>query len=307
MRNNFIQYELWKDCKNGCKFCFNRGQPQVNKIISLKNTLQRMDDPELKDYNEIGFIGGEFFDDQLEDIEVKNLFYSLFAKCKTFIDDKKIEKIYFTTSLIFDMDKYLIPFLEYLNSLNLLSNCLLCTSYDLKYRFHTKEKEELWKSNMLKLHELFPNLKLHTEIIATGFFMQAVLDDTFNISEFCDKFHCGIDYIEPGSGFYFHDKEECAKEMPDFFPTKDQVIRFVKKTMIETKQINMDTFVSSQVRSDKVYIYYNGECFPVSNRRKSNCLLDIKNMKEKYEIGTVDSSDTIRKIVNEIGELYGGL
>lgn len=296
--NNFIQYELWKDCKNGCKFCFNKGQPDINKVISLKNILKRIDDEEeLKNYNEIGFIGGEFFDDQLEATEVKDLFYKLFYKCKNLIKNRCIDKIYFTTSLIFDISKYLIPFLEYIASLGILSNCLLCTSYDLKYRFHTKEKEELWKNNMLKLHKMFPDLRLHTEIIASGFFMQAVLDETFSITDFKNKFNTFIDYIEPGSGFYYYDKKACAKDMPDFFPTKKQVIDFLKKTVIEKREINIDTFVSSQVRSDKIYLYYNGKCYCVENRRKSNSLIDIKDLKEKYEIGIVDSNETIGKYV----------
>ena len=29
--NKFIQFELWKDCSIGCKFCCNKGQPKIDK------------------------------------------------------------------------------------------------------------------------------------------------------------------------------------------------------------------------------------------------------------------------------------
>ena len=195
------------------------------------------------------------------------------------------------------MDKYLIPFLTYLKELGILENCLLCTSYDLKYRFHTEEKKKLWEDNIIALDNLFPELKLHCEIIATGFFMQAVLDDEFSISDFKKRFNVAIDYIEPGSGFYYYDKASCAKDMPDFFPTKQQVIAFLTKVYVKNKEIDIDTFVSSKVRSDKVYLHYNGKRYCIENRRKTNCLIDIEDLKEKYEIGIKDSNETIGKYV----------
>ena len=68
--NNFIQYELWKSCRNHCKFCYNYGQEdKLTKIDSLNYFLNKLDEKEVDNYNEIGFIGGEFFDNQLEDEE----------------------------------------------------------------------------------------------------------------------------------------------------------------------------------------------------------------------------------------------
>ena len=139
----------------------------------------------------------------------------------------------------------MFQFLDYLQKLEILKNCLLCTSYDLKYRFHGDSDKNLWEENMLVIHNSFPDLRIHTEMIATGFFMQAVIDGTFDIANFCKKFHTTIDYIEPGSGFYYYDKAACAKDMPDFFPTKDQAIKFIKKAILTNKVIDPNTFLSS--------------------------------------------------------------
>ena len=103
-KNRFIQFELWKDCKVGCKFCYNRGQQDVNKLESLRFVLDKLDDLEVLDYNEIGFIGGEFFNDEMSNLEVKELFYKLFKK----VSKMHFEKIYFTTALIFNINNFLI-------------------------------------------------------------------------------------------------------------------------------------------------------------------------------------------------------
>lgn len=299
-QNNFIQYELWKDCNNHCKFCFNKGQKDIDKIESLKFVLERLhDEEELKNYNEVGFIGGEFFDGQLNDPEIEKLFYKLFDRCKELIDQGKIHKVYITSSLICPCD-HLLPFVVYLENLGIIKNCLLCTSYDLKYRFHTQQLKELWEGNMEILHDNFPDLKVHTEMIATGFFMQAVLDGTFNIPEFCEKFHTTIDYIEPGSGFYYYDKAACAKDMPDFFPTKDQAIKFIKKAILTDKVIDPNTFLSSEIRSDKIYNIYNGKRVMMCGRRKSNMTITLKDLDVKYELGLLDENLKIIDLVKQM-------
>jgi hypothetical protein len=58
--NKFIQYQLWQDCRNGCKFCSERCQMSVDKKWALEFTLNKLDDPEVFDYEEVGIIGGEY-------------------------------------------------------------------------------------------------------------------------------------------------------------------------------------------------------------------------------------------------------
>ena len=150
----FIQYQLWQDCRNGCKFCSEKMQPSINKIVGLTHTLNKLDDPEVFDYQEVGFIGGELFDNQLDDPEVRELFYELFRK----VSKMHFDKIYIATALIYDINVYLIPFLNFIKELGIMDKVLLCTSYDLKYRFNKPGKKELWENNMLELYKLFPEL-----------------------------------------------------------------------------------------------------------------------------------------------------
>ena len=301
--NRFIQYELWKDCHNHCEFCYNRGQPSLNKIDRLNYVIEKLYHKEVDDFNEIGFIGGEFFDDQLENPKVKSLFYKLFEICADKIKNNKINKIYFTTALMYDKNNYLIPFLDYLRELGISDKCLLCTSYDTKYRFHTKEKEEMWKSNMKYLYENYNEIKLHTEIIVSQDFINKVLDESFSITKFKKEYHTGIDYIDPSSGFYFNTKADAAKELKDFFPTKSSFIKFLKKTVLENHEIALSTFLSMEVRSDRIYIIDNGSVL-LNNRRDKDFKLVAKDKTKKFEFGFIDSDDSMPEVARAFGSLY---
>lgn len=301
--NKFIQYELWKECRNGCEFCFNRGQKSLDKIERLNYVIKKLNDPEVDEFNEIGFIGGEFFDNELRDEKVQRLFFQLFKICADKVHAGKLDKIYVTTGLIFDIQPYLQPFLEFLRIWGISDKTLLCTSYDTKYRFHTPEKEELWKNNMKYIHEHYNEVKLHTEIIVTQDFINKVLDDTFSITKFKEEFHTGIDYIEPSSGFYFNDKKDAAKYLIDFFPTKSSFIKFLKKVS-EKHEIDLTTFLSMEVRSDKIYnIDY--EPTVIENRRDINIRIVPKDKTKKYEFGFIDSDDKMVDIVRTFGGIVG--
>lgn len=295
-KNKFLQYELWKDCCIGCKFCCNKGQPDLNKVESLQFVINKLDDEEVYDYNEIGFIGGEFFNREIEDEQVKSLFYKMFEKLTKF---DHIEKIYITTALIYDCNKLLFPFLTYLREIGILNKCLLCTSYDIAYRFYTEERKSLWKANVLKLHELYPELRLHTEIIVTQHFINAVLNDEFSITEFKKEFNTHVDYIEPGSGLFYIDKNECEKDIPGFFPTKESFVKFLAKTILQNKEIDPYTFCSMELRSSKLYYIDGGRRMVVDGRRSTNGVAEPLDKTKKYEIGLIDSDKTMRAICKE--------
>lgn len=293
----FIQYQVWSDCRNNCKFCFMKHQPPTDKIKSLNFILNKLDDPEVYEYNEVGFIGGEIFDNQLENPEVRKLFYDIFRKVSTI---KNFNKVYIATALNFDMKPYLIPFLDFLREIKLLDKVLLCTSYDLKYRFHTEKSRLLWESNMLELHDKYPEMHLHVETILTQFFINAVLEDRFSISEFCKKFHTRIDYLEPSSGYYYHTKKECSEDIPEFFPTKDSFIKFLEKTAIQSNEIDLQSFLSLELRSSKLYFLEYEHRGIFDNRRDGDGRCKPLDKTKLYEIGFIDSEDTMQDIVKMV-------
>lgn len=307
MINKFVQFELWKDCRNNCKFCFNKNEPNTNKLQSLNNILQFLNSENINAYSEIGFIGGEFFDNQLEDVVVRDKFYKLFDICANKYKNNKLKKLYITTSLIYEMDLYLIPFLAYLKQLNLLEITLLCTSYDLKYRFHTEKQENLWKSNMLMLKETFPELYLHTEIIITQFFIDAVLNGEFNIADFKKNYNTDIDYSEPFVSFCYKDKDEMTQFISDFFPTYPTFLKFIKKTIFEDGTIFSSTFLNPTFRSETLYYKSNNVDIKINDRHNNNCVkkTNVENGCDYLESGLIDSVKPMLEIAQELYKLRG--
>lgn len=318
MQNKFIQYELWKDCSNHCSFCYNYGQEDnMTKLKSLEFFKNKLLEKEVDDYNEIGFIGGEFFDNQLDDMQVKKAFYELFDICSQKRRAGKLNKLYVATALMYDGKKHLVPFLRYLKKIGLLNITMICTSYDLKYRFNKPHSKEQWEENMRVLNSLFPSLTLHTEIIMTEFFMKAVLNDEFSITNFHKKYNTWIDYVHPQRWSSKLTKEQCHKILPDFFATKHTFTEFLKK-VTQNNEINLDTFLSMNVRSDAFYCMYNGEQVDVHDRRK---LLESDKeyideyckdkqhlhtyLTEKNETGFIDSDLQMIDVVKQFKQIYG--
>lgn len=295
-KKKFIQYQLWQDCRNGCKFCSEGNQKIIDKEWSLTYVLDKLSDPEVLDYDDMGVIGGEIFDNQLENPTVKELFYKIFEKSSTM----HFDKICVATNLLYDMNDYLIPFLNYLKELGILHKILLCTSYDLKYRFHTESRRKLWEDNMKWLHTNYPELQTHVEIILTQFFIDAVLANEFSITDFQNEFHTRIDYIDPSSGMMYNDKKECETNVPGFFPTKKSYIKFLIEKGIKSKEIDLSCMISYQLRANKIYHLDQGEYVIYNDRREPGFRVKCSDSTKKYELGLIDSDETMEDIAISI-------
>lgn len=302
-KNKFIQYQLWLDCSIGCNFCMNLGQKDINKLQSLKYIKNKLLDTQIFDYNEVGFSGGEFFNSQIKEQSIKLKFYQLFQIISNY---NHVQKIYITAALIYDINTYLIPFLQYLRSLNVLHKCLLCTSYDLKYRFKTAEKQMLWKNNILRLHQQFPQLNIHVQTIVTQFFIDAVLNKEFNIHDFKSTLTVSLDFIQPQSGLFFNDKKHLQWYLNDFFPTKTSVIKFLIQEGVKNKNIDLYTFCSKELSSNKLYYINDGKRCCIDNRRSINYIIKPIDNTKKFQTGMIDSDLSINELAIQLCNMYGG-
>ena len=295
--SKFIQFELWKDCSQGCPFCCNRGQVPINKNQSCQYVLDILDSLEPNVYDYIGLIGGEFFNG-----EMRFNMHSFFLIMRR-IKELNPKKIFITTNLIYDMRDYLVPVLKAIGAvLGIRDKIVICTSWDYKYRFHTPEQQQLWVKNMLYLKDHFPEVELHVEMIMTQHLIDAVLNDTLDLNLFKQVLSCSLDFIEPSSGLYFHDKYECQKSVPGFFPTKSSFIKFLMK---EKDNIDLDKLFSMELRSEELYFIENGERRIAKNRRLGDGRCELKDKSKKYDIGFIDSDQSMRDVVNMFRETIG--
>lgn len=293
-KRHFIQFNMWKNCRNHCEFCFNRGyklSTDNDKLEIIKFVQNKLEDRKILNYNEIGFIGGEFFDDQLNSYEVKNKFYKLFEQCKKLKDSGTLDKICVATSLVFDINAHLLDFIQYLKKLDLLNITLFCTSYDCKYRFHSENDLKTWQKNMKLLSKLVPN-KVHTEMIVSGFFIDSVMSKKLDLLDFCNKYHTSIDFIEPTFIDYFDDMPATIKQLPDFFPRRQQFIDFVKEYALNKKIIDINRFLSIKLRSDTSYYQLENKSWTVLDDRWKNGIRRIDKHGKCKRIVSYSDSDT---------------
>lgn len=249
----FLQFNLWNNCNNGCKFCYNNKlnfsstEDQIKDLQFINSELDRIKDQ----YDEVGFIGGEFFDDQISNDVVKKLFYEMFEKLSK---STSLKKLYVATSLMYPIGNYLLEFLDYLSSINLLDKTLLCTSYDLKYRFKSEIDRMIWIRNVrsLKSRKEYSTLKIHVEIIMTQFLMDAINNGSFNPGEFCSSNGVYVDYIEP-SCCQGLTKSEMIKKLPDFFPNRDDFLKFIDDYAIKSNVIRIKDLFNIYLRADTSY------------------------------------------------------
>lgn len=232
MNKNNIQFELWKNCTNGCDFCFNKGCPcstKEDKIRILKEVQYRLENLNLDRYDKIGFIGGELFGNQIEDDDVFEEFYSLFELCMLYVQGGYINQVNFTTNLLNKNNDRLYTILNQLEMYGILNKFELCTSYDTKYRFKDKLSHFRWHKNMMYIQERYPELQLHIEILPTQDFCEKCLSGEFDYERFKSVYKAAIDYSDLNSGFYYKDKFEMEEHVPGFFPKRNTFLQWVKE------------------------------------------------------------------------------
>ena len=309
--NNFLQFEVWHDCNNGCKFCHNKYNGNINKdfaISFIKNELNNSST--FINFNELGFIGGEFFDTNLIDEYYFDKFMELVGIASTLLKQNIINKLYIATALMFVDKSYLNKFLTFINESNIAHKTLICTSYDIVGRFSSKTLSN-WKNNITYIHAKCPQVQTHIEMITTGAFIQSMLQNTFNILDFQKKHKSRIDFISPHIIDYMHTnpilktKKAYNAFIPNFFPTRQDFLIFVQKFMIQQNVLDINTFLSKQIRADKVYTIIDNNYYVIDNRRNTDGIFNglDKKLNITYIDGYVDSDIKLEDDIEAIKQM----
>ena len=83
MSDKSMMFELWTECNSRCKFCYlgayNRNTSDEDKLYNLdrvSSIISKTFTADLEQYKAAGFIGGEFFQGQLNTPEIKVKFFT---------------------------------------------------------------------------------------------------------------------------------------------------------------------------------------------------------------------------------------
>ena len=194
-----FQWELWQECNTCCSFCIlgagSKKTSRERKLKSLHDLKQAIEGLSFKEYNNISLMGGEFFQGQLKDAEIRERFFEIVELCGNLYANKKIGSMWVTATLNIGQQEDLYETLSTLEKAGLKphpeypsSGLWICTSWDKKGRFRTEEREKNWQKHMKQIKQKFPWVKLNTSIILTQEVCEMYLRGEFAPREFMNNF-----------------------------------------------------------------------------------------------------------------------
>lgn len=284
MDNRVLQFEVWNECNNGCIFCSNKYVYDISdeeKLRNLEIVMKKISDDSIyKDYNIIGFIGGEFFQGQLRNKKVRNGFFDIIRRINDLLNSGLIREFWITATLIDEIQDGLYEMIDMIDK----KDCIwICTSYDTKGRFHTDKMKEQWKTNMRNIKRDYPEVKLNVTTILTGSFIDEYLRGEFNIAEFTREFKCTWFNKPPmlPSECTVSKKEYNEKKLDNFFPTRKRFLEFLTKFRYQESDVEYDKLFNTELRADALIKtdYHNDSNRMVIERNKRTSEEVTKEMK----------------------------
>ena len=236
-----LQYLLWTNCNNACKFCirgdksdaYSKTEDMLASIQKAKSNILSQDWSSYK--GGISIIGGELY--YVEDRKLQLALLDLMHTATDVILKKNDSTcIVLITNLIYN-DSFLKEVLHQFEKEGVLNQVHLHTSFDLKYRYKDNADKQLMLSNLEDLSKEFSTLNLTTQTILTQYFIDAVNDGSFNISEFEEKYNTRFTLLVP---LY----SNLSSTLSDFFPKRRDFINFLIK-LYDENPITFRKFIDS--------------------------------------------------------------
>ena len=309
-----LQFELWQECGNGCKFCYlqeeNKFTPDKLKIMACNNAYNKISDlSNYPEYDTLAYLGGEFFQGQMKNPEVKQAFMRLMEKTKQLYLDGYVKHIWVYATMTIGDQKDLYDMLELFGD---LPEFWILTSYDTIGRFHTPKMEETWKYHMKNIRKLYPHIKLNITTILSEDCIQKYINNEISFTDMIKEYDCNFFFKQCGFGGLT--KERMNEILPGFFPRREIFLEFLKKFKQQETPDMWDRLFNIQYRADTLYRNYNDEKHQMELRQR------YKNKRwetdEKVECGVnkcghlmtyaayIDNEECVLCDKEMIGELY---
>ena len=255
-----IQYELWRECNCNCTYCTlgfdNHKTDNELKLHSMQTAIDDMKNFEPNEHQTVGFIGGEFFQGQLNTPEIKSKFMELIKVANDLLNNHIVKDLWLNASLLIGNQKDLYEAIDLIDDKTKL---WILTSYDSIGRFHTPKMLETWQYHMKNIHNLYPEIKLNTTSILTGDFIEKYLNDNIDIKEFKATYHTNLFFkttVKPGHLSHLS-KQEINDKIGNFFPTQERFQEFLFTFYMREGAEEYHNLFSNDLRADEVRKNYN--------------------------------------------------
>lgn len=274
-----LQFELWEQCGSGCSFCYlgdqNKFTPDHIKLYSLRETLKSISDEKKyteEKYEVISYLGGEFFQGQLKNPEVREEFFKLMKKTAELLDKGLIKAVWIYATMTIGNQQDLFDTIELFNKKDGL---WILTSYDTIGRFHTQKMLETWDNTMKKIHSLYPEIRFNITTILTGDVCQKYVNGELSFKEMMNTYQCAFFFKQCGLPSIYKTKEEMNKAIPNFFPKREDFLNFLMKFRQEESEEMWAKLFNIYYRADTLYRNHN-----VDGKQME---LNVRDKKKGYE------------------------
>ena len=276
-----IQYELWRECNCNCTYCTlgfdNHKTENKLKLQSMQTAIDEMKNFEPNEHQTVGFIGGEFFQGQLNTPEIKSKFMELIKVANDLLNNHIVKDLWLNASLLIGNQKDLYEAIDLIDDKTKL---WILTSYDSIGRFHTPKMLETWQYHMKNIHNLYPEIKLNTTSILTGDFIEKYLNDNIDIKEFKATYHTNLflkTTVKPGHLSHLS-KQEINDKIGNFFPTQERFQEFLFTFYMREGEDEYHKLFSNDLRADEVRKNFNDE-----NKRNIKFIRDKNTLEETID------------------------
>lgn len=300
------QFEVWTECNSQCKFCYlstaNIRTPDEIKLKQMNEIIEKINDPTFCDkFNKIAFIGGEFFQGQLKNPEVKKTFMHMFDIVSSLLNENKIDEVWCCATLTIgdQEDMY-----EVLSKFNDLSKVWILTSYDTIGRFHTKAMKDKWISNVQNLRNTYKDIKINITTIITGDFIDKYLDGSLDLFDLAGQFDASV-FLKHACPInrdaeYLYTKQETNKIIPNFFPTRNQFLSFLYKFKENENSLMYDKLFNMKYRSSYLFRFDEGKLM-CSHRLKDTYQEVYEKYKKEHDYSPCGHSNQYQMYVDSDG------
>ena len=272
-----IQYELWRECNCNCTYCTlgfdNHKTENELKLQSMQTAIDEMKNFEPNEHQTVGFIGGEFFQGQLNTPEIKSKFMELMDKSRWLLDNDYIENVWINVTLTIGNQNDLYDVLKRFEGHK--GNLWLLTSYDTLGRFHSQKMLDNWDYHMKNIHKLYPEIKFNITSILTGDFIEKYLNNEINFTQMMEEYHCSLFFKVPAlQKEFYKSNKEMNNAIGHFFPTRDLFLEFLT-TFRQTEHPDLwNKLFNIAYRADTLYCQENGDDIEIT-RNKDNDYMEI--------------------------------
>lgn len=257
MSEKMVQYSVWSNCCNSCKFCLRRErkpyslQKQIDMVNFIKENMKYIDwKNEFK--CGISLLGGELY--YITNKELQKTFLSLIDDIIELVlkpNSSDYCRYSSVTNGLYE-PTFLFNVIDKIKDSVGIKYVDLNFSYDLKYRFKNEHDRLLCLENINKFHERY-NYITGVQMILTQYFIDMIRNKEFDINTFLEKDIPGnqLSFLYPHpihSGF----------KLKDFNFTRNDLLWFISYL----KNVNI------QVYNNFIYSTLNSGTFKYTGCKK---------------------------------------